>query len=247
MTWARSRSCTWVRCWRPRCCSREPAQRRLVEPVLAAGVVVVIGYGLSERLLPGLLHFSRSVSAQGRLEQPLTYWNAMGELAALGFVLCARISGDANRPRALRATAAAACAPLGAGLYISFSRGALFACLAGLITLSVVAGTREQLRATLTVLSAGVLAAAAVSPMHGVTGLAGSRSTREAQGAIALGALVVIAAAAAAVQRRLSSAQRDLSAELRLPRHAGALARRSFAPASPWPSSSAPRRGAARR
>ena len=51
--------------------------------------VIVIGYGISERLLPGVLHFARSVSAQGRLEQPLTYWNAMGELAALGFVLCA--------------------------------------------------------------------------------------------------------------------------------------------------------------
>ena len=39
---------------------------------------VVIGYGMSERLLPGLLHFAGSFSAEGRLEQPLTYWNAMG-------------------------------------------------------------------------------------------------------------------------------------------------------------------------
>jgi hypothetical protein len=45
---------------------------RAVEPVLAAGTLVVIGYGLSERLLPGVLHFARSVSAEGRLEQPLT-------------------------------------------------------------------------------------------------------------------------------------------------------------------------------
>ncbi|MFZ0091945.1 MAG: hypothetical protein WAL63_20775, partial [Solirubrobacteraceae bacterium] len=70
---------------------------RTVEPALAAGTLIVIGYGLSNRLLPGVLHFSRSISAQGRLEQPLTYWNAMGELAALGFVLAARLAGDATR------------------------------------------------------------------------------------------------------------------------------------------------------
>ncbi len=70
---------------------------RPVEPALAAGALIVIGYGLSERLLPGLLHFSRSVSAEGRLEQPLTYWNAMGEVAALGFVLSTRIAGDRSR------------------------------------------------------------------------------------------------------------------------------------------------------
>ncbi len=125
---------------------RDRARRRLVEPALAGGVLIVIGYGLSERLLPGLLHFARSVSAQGRLEQPLTYWNAMGELAALGFVLCARIAGDATRPRALRIAAVAACPPLATGLYISFSRGALFACVAGLIALVVTARTREQLQ-----------------------------------------------------------------------------------------------------
>ena len=85
---------------------------------------------------------SRARSApQGRLEQPLTYWNAMGELAALGFVLCrAGSPGDAAAPGdALRRAAAAAAAPLGMGLYLTFSRGALFACAAGLIALIVLA------------------------------------------------------------------------------------------------------------
>ena len=71
--------------------------RPLVEPALAAGILIVVGYGLSGRLVPGILHFARSVSAQGRLEQPLTYWNAMGELAAIGVVLVARVAGDATR------------------------------------------------------------------------------------------------------------------------------------------------------
>ena len=111
---------------------REGACCDWLEPGLAAGTLVVVGYGLAERMLPGLLHYAHSVSAEGRLEQPLTYWNAMGELAALGFVLCARLAGDRGRRPALRAAAMAASVPLALGLYVSFSRGALFAGLAGL-------------------------------------------------------------------------------------------------------------------
>jgi len=107
--------------------------RRWVEPALAAGAAIVIGYGMAGRLLPGALHYARSLSALGRLEQPLTYWNAMGELAALGFVLAAGVAGDRSRPAWLRVAAAAVAPLLGMGLYVSFSRGALFACAAGLI------------------------------------------------------------------------------------------------------------------
>src|SRR5947199_2697621 len=38
-----------------------------VEPALAAGTLIATGYGISERLLPGLLPFRRSVSARGRI------------------------------------------------------------------------------------------------------------------------------------------------------------------------------------
>ncbi len=183
---------------------RESSTQRWVEPALAAGALVVIGYGLSERLVPGLETFARSVSAEGRLEQPLTYWNAMGELAAIGLVLCARLAGDPRRPRGLRAAAAAAAAPLGLGLYISFSRGALFACAAGLIALIVIAPRREQLVGELVSVAAAVLAAAAAAPSAGVTGLAGSLAARERQGAITLVVLLVVMGAAAVAQRRLS-------------------------------------------
>ena len=138
------------RALRRRLCSRPPRScatardAARVEPALAGGTLIVIGYGISERLLPGLLHFARSVSAQGRLEQPLTYWNAMGELAALGFVLAARLAGDASA-RGRCGSAAAATAPLGLGAYLSVSRGALFACAAGLVALVVLAPQRAQL------------------------------------------------------------------------------------------------------
>lgn len=195
---------------------------RAVEPALAAGTVVVIGYGLSERLLPGLLHFARSVSAEGRLEQPLTYWNSMGELAAIGFALCARIAGDITRTTGERVAAAAATAPLGLGLYISFSRGALFACFAGIIALIVAAARREQLGAIVLAICAGTLAALVGSQLRGVTALAGARGVREEQGAIMLGALVVIVVAAGFGQWLLC--RRQHPGALRLPRRASLLA-----------------------
>ena len=80
---------------------------RAVEPALAAGSLVVIGYGLAGRLLPGVIEQSASRTAFGRLEQPLTYWNATGALAAIGLVLAVRLAGDATRPAWLRAGAAA--------------------------------------------------------------------------------------------------------------------------------------------
>jgi O-Antigen ligase len=190
----------------------------LVEPALAAGTVVVVCYGLAGRLLPGLLHLARSVSAEGRLEQPLTYWNAMGELAALGFVLCARLAGDRTRPSWLRSLAAAATAPLGLGLYISFSRGALFACVAGLLTLVVLAPRRQQLAVVLLAVGVGVVASLAVAAFKGVTSLSGGLSTRESQGAIVLAVVIVLAAGAAVIAWLLAARVDDRA--LALPRRA---------------------------
>jgi O-Antigen ligase len=197
---------------------RSETAQRMVEPALAAGALIVIGYGISERLLPGLLHFSQSISAQGRLEQPLTYWNAMGELAALGFVLAARLAGSTHRPAAVRLAAAAASAPLGMGLYLSFSRGALFACAAGLVLLVVLVPQREQLRALIVTVVAGALAAAAAAPFHSVTGLAGAQSTRERQGAITLALLALIIVAVVLVQWRPANSRS--ATQVRLPRAA---------------------------
>src|SRR5215218_10782118 len=48
---------------------RGPVVRRWLEPAVVLGSLTVIGYGLAERLLPGLLEFDRSRTAKGRLEQ----------------------------------------------------------------------------------------------------------------------------------------------------------------------------------
>jgi O-antigen ligase len=195
---------------------------RAVEPALVGGAAVVVGYGLAGRLLPGVLHFAHSISAHGRLEQPLTYWNAMGELAAMGLVLAVRVAGSADRPPIMRALAAASCAPLGMGLYLTFSRGALFACAAGLIVLLAAAPRREQLESACVAVGAGTLAALAAAPFPGLTSVGGSLATREHEGLVALVALLAIGCVAATAQRVL--ARRRHTAPLALPRSALAMA-----------------------
>jgi O-Antigen ligase len=188
---------------------RLPVVSRAVEPALALGVSVVIGYGLSGRLLPGVIELSRSSAAGGRLEQPITYWNAEGALAAIGFVLCARIAGDGGRPAALRALATAACAPLGMGLYLSYSRGAIAAAVVGLIVLLAVAPTRTQLRAVAGAVIAGLVAGACSAAFPGVARLSGSADTREEHGAIMLAILIAVMLAAGATGARAARARQQ--------------------------------------
>jgi O-Antigen ligase len=179
--------------------------RRAVEPLLAAGVLIVIGYGLAGRLLPGIIELEASLSANGRLEQPLTYWNAMGALAAFGFVLTTRVAGDGTRAVWMRAAAAAGAVPLATGVYLSFSRGALGALAGGLVILLVLAPERSQLRALGLCLGLGALASLAASRFPGVESLGGDDPERD--GAVVLAILTVLCTLAAAVQMRLARAE----------------------------------------
>jgi O-Antigen ligase len=206
---------------------REERWLRAVEPAVAGGALVVVVYGLSERLAPWLVTLHHSATAYGRLEQPVAYWNGMGVLAALGIVLCARLAGTPSREDRLRALAAAATTPLGLGIYLTFSRGALFACLAGLITLVVAAPSRAQLRSIGLALAAGALSVLSAVPFSGVTSLSGSHGARVLQGSVTLVLLLAIASAAAVLQ--LSAARREREGLLatggvKLPAHAPVVA-----------------------
>ena len=182
--------------------------RTAVEPVLALGALVVIGFGLTARLLPELLHQEVSWSAGDRLERPLTYWNAQGLLAAMGFVLCVRLAGSHLRPVAMRVAAAAACAPLAAGVYLSLSRGAIAAAIVGLAVLVGAAPTRAQLRAVAVALATGVGAAAVAAAAPGATALSGTTAERQRDGAVVLALLALIMLAAGLATRRSALAER---------------------------------------
>lgn len=175
---------------------------RLTADALLLGAVVVVGYGLADRLLPGVFDFTQSVSAQGRLEQPLTYWNAMGLVAATGLVLSAH-------PRRLVASPV-----LGLGLALTVSRGGLLAAATGLICVVVLSRRRETLWAAGAAVLLGGLAALAAAPFDAVTALRGSGG-----GSVVLAALVVLMAAAVPLGRVCSRRTEPL----RLPAQAGVL------------------------
>lgn len=180
---------------------RRPFGLRLAEPVLAGGALVVIGYGLAGRLLPGLVPQTISRSAFGRLEQPLTYWNAVGLLAAVGIILAVRVAGDASRGARLRAAAAAATVPLGLGVYLTFSRGALLALGFGLVLLVLFTRDRGQLRSIVVAVAGGIAVGLVAGAFHAVrTGSGGA--AQERGGALVLAALLVLAAAAGLAQWR---------------------------------------------
>src|SRR4051812_33509634 len=181
---------------------RDRAAARAAEVALAAGTLVVIGYGLAGRLLPGLVHLTASVRAGGGLGQPLTYWNAPGALAAIGFVLAARIAGDTGRPPALRTAAVAASAPLALGVYLSFSRGALAAAAIALVVLVALRPTRAQAHAAAIAAVGAGLAVAATAPFAGVRALHGALGSRETEGLVCLALLLAIMALAAAFHAR---------------------------------------------
>jgi hypothetical protein len=202
---------------------RQREASRAMEPLIAVGVLVVIGYGLSERFLPGIVDLSASGKALGRLEQPITYWNAEGALAAIGLVLCARLAGARSRASLMRVLAAAAYVPLGIGVYLSYSRGAIAAALVGLIVLAATAPSRAQLRACGAAVIAGVIASIACSRLPGVSSLEGSVDARQRDGAVALAVVIVLMLAAAFLQTRWTQAERRGSTSLGRVAFAGRL------------------------
>lgn len=176
---------------------RAPHPARALEPALALGALVVVVYGLSERLLPGLLRLDRSFTAAGRLEQPLTYWNGMGVLAAIGLLLCVRMTGDRARQAGMRAAAAAASVPLAVGLYLTFSRGALVALACGVCVLVAAAPDRRQLRALALTVATCAVPVLVSDRLRGVRTLFGTLHDREREGLVMLAVLVGFMAAAA--------------------------------------------------
>ena len=179
---------------------REPRLARAVEPALAAGAVVVIGYALLTRMLPGVFPIEHSASAGGRLEQPLTYWNALGALAAVGLVLTLRLASDATRPAALQAAAAGVLPAFVLALFLTVSRGALAAAVAGVVVLLVLARDRRTVNAVLLAAVAGGLLTVLAFRLPAIENLQGDAADRRLQGLGALALMVAAGAGAALVQ-----------------------------------------------
>jgi O-antigen ligase len=94
-----------------------------------------------------------------------------------------------------------------AALYLTFSRGAIAACAAGLVVLLALAPSFTQLRAAAIAVEAGIIGAAVAAASPFVR--TGHGSHPAAQGALVLAGLLAVMALAAVVQRWAVSVEAD--------------------------------------
>jgi hypothetical protein len=107
---------------------------------LTVAIFVVCAVGLFSRLRPDLLK-TKADLAVDRLSYPLTYWNALGILAAVGILLALGLAATPRERRPVRALAAGTLPILAMTLYFTFSRGAIVALVLGLIVFLLTART----------------------------------------------------------------------------------------------------------
>jgi hypothetical protein len=181
---------------------RSPAIRRSAPGVLLAGIAVVCLYSLAGRLLPHLVH---QQSNYERLNEPFTYWNALGAFSGFGTLIGVALAGDQSWPRRWRALACAAAVPCGLAAFLTLSRGVAASVLAGLVVCVAVRWGRSTLLAAACVLaSLGVLAAILLAGFPDVLSAHGDTSAQASQGAAFLPIAVVATAAAGVAYSRLA-------------------------------------------
>ncbi|MFZ2112538.1 MAG: O-antigen ligase family protein [Solirubrobacteraceae bacterium] len=118
---------------------------------LVLGVSIVCVSGLVTRLLPNVWHTAPGVSNE-RLSYPVTYWNTLGLLAALGIVLAFHLSCSLSERRVVRVLAAGVLPLSAVTLFFTFSRGAMLAGAVGLVMYVLVARPRGLPSAVLAVI-----------------------------------------------------------------------------------------------
>ncbi len=103
----------------------------LMRAVLA-GLAAVCIVGLISRLLPHTWPTTANFFA-GRLNYPLTYWNAEGMIAAMALILGFHFSADGREHPIVRVLSAMLMPALAATLLLTFSRGSLGVTALGLL------------------------------------------------------------------------------------------------------------------
>jgi len=123
---------------------RQPPERlRTMIYGLIAGLAAVCGAALLTRTLPHTFPVGPQFET-ARLSYPLTYWNALGMLTALGAALSIHIASDRDAHRWARSVAAALTPVFASALILTFSRGAI-ASLVVLLVLYVALAPRLAL------------------------------------------------------------------------------------------------------
>jgi hypothetical protein len=135
---------------------------------LTLSIVGVCSVSFLSRTAPDL------ISGMGRLETdrlsyPLDYWNALGLLAGLGIILSGHFACALREHWGVRVAGAAAVPLLTSTLYYTFSRGAVWATVVGVVAYVVVARPRGVVSGALATVPTTALALMTVNPAGTIT------------------------------------------------------------------------------
>lgn len=137
--------------------------------------------------------------AERRLSFPLTYWNALGLIAAIGTVVCFALSADAHEAPIGRLLAAGALPVMAATLLLTFARDPLAAGAVGIVVAALAVRSRSLAGALLAGVPAVAIAVRAVygadlvtaGPLRDAAAIAKGREVAVVVLGCTLGALVV--------------------------------------------------------
>ena len=118
---------------------RTVARMRVLVYGVATGCVTVCVAALISRTLPDVISPHASSIDIGRLAYPVTYWNALGLLAGIGLILCGHLACSGREPRLARVLGAGAAPLLATTLFLTFSRGAVWATVTGVVVYLLIA------------------------------------------------------------------------------------------------------------
>jgi O-antigen ligase len=156
--------------------------------------VVVTTYALITRLFPDQFGTFDPISGY-RLSDPLGYWNALGILAAIGWLLAVGLA--ARSGPLVRCLAAGSTVIFALALYFTYSRASWIALVAGLAIAIALETRRLQLITTALVLapwSITAIAVASTSPALTHQSAALSAASRDGHGLAAIAIGLVVAA-----------------------------------------------------
>jgi hypothetical protein len=111
---------------------------------LVLGASVVCAVALLSRLRPDLVATTPALAAE-RLSYPLSYWNGLGILAAVGALLAIHLTSSEREPAAVRVLASPLVVLQVVTAFFTFSRGAMAAGCVGLVLYAVLGRPRALL------------------------------------------------------------------------------------------------------
>ena len=109
------------------CASLAPRAQRLAWGIrgVALAIAAICVAGLVSRLRPDLL--SKTGVQAARLDFPITYWNGMGIIAAVGVILALHLTASSREPWPVRVLAAGLVPIAACTVYLTLSRGGIAA------------------------------------------------------------------------------------------------------------------------